>query len=247
MRTFSVLSFVLGLLLRVAGGASAADETQAIIDKAIKAHGGVEKLAKDRATQSKSKGTIELAGGISYTQETSLQSGKFKDVMQLSVAGTDVTVTTVFDGKKAWVNANGMTRELEGKLLDEVKEAAYTTKLGRMVFLKDKAVELSPLGEVKVNDRPAVGVKVVTKGHRDLNMYFDKESGLLAKVERQALDAMTQKEVAEERIVLEYQEVDGMKVAKNVLINRDGKKFMEAEVLEVKFPDKLDDSEFAKP
>src|SRR5947209_17404979 len=86
MRTFSVPPFILGLLLLAAGGASAADETQAIIDKAIKAHGGIGKLAKDRAMQTKSKGTIELAGGISYTQETSIQSGKFKDVMQLSVA-----------------------------------------------------------------------------------------------------------------------------------------------------------------
>jgi len=245
MRALSVAS-TFGLLVLVTG-LRAADEAQAIIEKAIKAHGGIEKLSKDRALQTKSKGTIDVAGGITYTQETSLQSGKFKDVMQLSVAGMDITVTTVYDGTNAWLNANGTTQELKDKLLEEVKEAAFTTKLGKMVFLKDKSVELSPLGEVKVQDRPAVGIKVVTKGHRDLNMYFDKESGLLAKMERQAFDAMNQKEVPEERIVLEYQEVEGLKVAKRVLINRDGKKFMEAEVLDVKFPDKLDDSEFAKP
>jgi hypothetical protein len=53
--------------------------------------------------------------------------------------------------------------------------------------------------------------------------------------------------VAEERIILEYQDVDGMKSAKKVLVNRDGKKFTEAEVLEVKFLDKVDDAEFTKP
>ena len=54
-------------------------------------------------------------------------------------------------------------------------------------------------------------------------------------------------DVAEERIILEYQDVNGLKSAKKVLINRDGKKFTEAEVLDVKFLDKLDDAEFVKP
>jgi len=156
MRTLSVPAAILGVLL-LATAAPAADETQAIIDKAIKAHGGTEKLAKNRATQTKSKGTIEVAGGITYTQETSIQSGKFRDVMQLSVAGTDVTLTTVFDGTKGWINANGTTMELKDKILEEIQEAAYTTKLGRMVFLKDKSVELSPLGAIQVNGRPAAG------------------------------------------------------------------------------------------
>jgi hypothetical protein len=62
-----------------------------------------------------------------------------------------------------------------------------------------------------------------------------------------ALDAMTGQEVTEERIIQEYQEIDGAKVAKKALVNRDGKKFVEAEVLEVKSLDKLDESEFAKP
>jgi hypothetical protein len=38
-----------------------------------------------------------------------------------------------------------------------------------------------------------------------------------------------------------------MKVARKVLVNQDGKKFMEVEILEIKHPAKLDDSEFAKP
>src|SRR5262249_43300801 len=152
-----------------------------------------------------------------------------------------------YDGTKGWVKANDQLMELNDKLLDEMKEAVYLNQLGRLVFLKDKSVELSPLGEVKVNDRPAVGVRIVSKGHRDLNLYFDKETGLMAKMERQAFDTMTQQMVQEERIMQEYQVVDGMKVAKKVRVNRDGKKFMEAEVLEVKFSDKLDDSEFAKP
>src|SRR5437016_9281179 len=102
MRTLLFPSFLLGLLLALAGGARADDTPQAIIDRAVKAHGGAEKLTKERATQSKNKGTLELGGGLSYTSEVSLHAGKFKEAMELDVNGQKVTVTTVYNGEKAW-------------------------------------------------------------------------------------------------------------------------------------------------
>ena len=92
-----------------------------------------------------------------------------------------------------------------------------------------------------------MGIKVSTNGHKDINLYFDKETGLMVKMEHRTLDLQTQQEVAEERILLEYQDVGGLKTAKKVLINHDGKKYLEAEVTEVKLEDKIDDSEFGKP
>ena len=95
--------------------------------------------------------------------------------------------------------------------------------------------------------RPAVGIRVAAPGHKDVSLYFDKQTGLLVKITRQALDAQTGQEVSEERIIQEYQDVNGLKTAKKVLINRDGKKFLEAEVTDVQFLEKVDDSTFAKP
>jgi hypothetical protein len=249
MRSLLLPSLAAGLLCFLPVGARAQDETKAILDKAIKAHGGAEKLAKEMAAHTKSKGTLSVAGmDLNITEETFVHAGRLKSVLQLEAGGQTFNVTTVFNGEKAWVKeATGNTMELKDKLLEETKEAIYLTRLARFVFLKDKGVELAPLGEAKVNGKPAVGVKVASKGHRDVNLYFDKESGLLTKIERQALDQMTGQDVTEERIVPEYQDVDGVKVPKKVLVNRDGKKFVEVEILEVKFLDKFDDSEFAKP
>src|SRR5262249_31781195 len=141
-----------------------------------------------------------------------------------------------------------MVMDMDENLLEIVKDSLYGMRLAQQVFvLKDKSYELALLGEVKVNDRPAVGVKVSSKGRKDVNMYFDKETGLMAKFEHRTRDAMSGQEVGEERIILEYKEVDGLKTAKKVLVNRDGKKFLEAEVNEVKFLDQLDDAEFGKP
>ena len=42
---------------------------------------------------------------------------------------------------------------------------------------------LAALGESKVGDRPALGVRISVKGRKDLRFFFDKESGLLVKSE----------------------------------------------------------------
>lgn len=237
------------LVLLAAGGARAADDAQAVLDRAIKAYGGPDRLAKMKAVETRSKGTVEVAGGLGFTEETQVQApAQFKSVTQLDVNGQTVTVTTVFNKDKGWVQAAGQTKELEGKALDEVKELVYLMGMGRLTPLKDaKKYEVSLVGEDKVEGKPVVGIRVASKGHKDINLYFSKETGLLAKITRPALDLMTGQEIQEERIIKEYQKVDGIPTPKKALINRDGKKFMEVEIEEVKHLEPLDDSTFAKP
>src|SRR5207249_2082431 len=103
------------------------------------------------------------------------------------------------------------------------------------------------LGEVQVNGKPALGIKVEQKGKKDLDFYFDKSTGLLAKTQRRARDFQGGQEVTEERIVTEYQTLKGRKIAKKVEVKRDGKDFLKVEVIESELPERIDDSEFAKP
>lgn len=248
MRAILSTCLVFGLLTGAAVRAADQPTPQAVIDKAIKAHGGVEKLTKHTASQTKTKGTLEALNGITFTSETTVQfPDKLKDVMEMQVMGQNVTLVTVYNGKQASITANGQAVPLPDKALDEVKEAVSMLGVMRMVGLTKKGYELAPLGEAKVNDRPAVGVRVTRKNARDLNLYFDKETGLVVKVERRGVDPMSGQEFTEERVITEYQEKDGMKYAKKVVIHRDGKKYLEAEVLETKFLDKVDDSEFKQP
>jgi hypothetical protein len=248
MRTLLVPPVVLALLVGLVLPAGAQSEVQAILDKAIQAHGGAERLAKPKARQTKSKGTLEVAGGITFTQDSSTQlPNQLKEVMQLNVNGQNVTVITVFNGTQGWINANGQTSDMDDKVLAELKEALHLIHLSRLTNLRDKMYELSPLGELPVEGRTTLGIKVAAKGHRDVQLYFDKETGLLTRIERRVADSARGQEVTEERIVKDYQEADGIKLPRKALINRDGKKFMELEIVETKSVDKIDDREFAKP
>jgi hypothetical protein len=245
-----ITSLVVGILSGLIPLAAAQEETLAIIDKAIKAHGGEAKLTKFNAIQTKLKGTLELFGAsVPFTQEGYSQApAKIKEVLHLEIMGQNITVATVFNGDKGWISPNGMTMDMDEQVLEVMKEASYIRAFAGYTPLKDsKRFQLASLGDLKVNNRPAVGIKVSSQGHKDVNIYFDKETGLMAKIEHRTTDLQSMQEVAEERIVTEYQEVDGLKTAKKLLIQRDGKKFMEAEIEEVKFVDKIDDAEFAKP
>jgi hypothetical protein len=225
-------------------------EAKEIIEKAIKAYGGQERLAKMQASQFKTKGSIDILGGITFDQSASIQyPDKIKETTAMAVMGQNISVTSIFDGTKGWIKVSDMVMDMDDKVLQAMKNAMYAMRISQRVFLlkNDKEFEISPLGEVKVNDRPALGIKISSKGQKDINMYFDKETGLMAKFEHRTIDAMSGEEIAEERIILDYQEVDGLKVPKKVMVNREGKKFLEAEVVEMKFVDKLDDGEFAKP
>ena len=249
MRRLRCGSLAVAIVLGLVPHAFAQDEVKAVIEKAVKAHGGAEKLSKMKCLQSKGKGKLELFGGLDMTQEVSIKyTGKLREVVEMNVNGVNVKVISVFDGNKASITANGQPVEVSDKLMEEFKEAAYGMRVARLTnLLTDKSLQLSLLGESKVDGRAAVGVKVASKGHRDIDLYFDKQSGLLSKVQTRKHDPQSMQEVDEERIIKEYQDLEGQKVPKKVLVNHDGKKYLELEVLEIKFPDDIAESEFQKP
>src|SRR5262249_35437513 len=117
MRGCILALVAVGLLLTLTPLTLAQQEAQAIIDKAVKAHGGADKIDKFKAVQTKAKGKLEILGGLDFEQEASVQApDKLKEVVHLEVMGQKVTVTTVFNGTQGWINANGQTMDMDEKI-----------------------------------------------------------------------------------------------------------------------------------
>jgi hypothetical protein len=195
------------------------------------------------------KGTVHIMGGINYTEDATFHlPNKVKSVQQLEVNGQQITMTIGYNGEKAWMNLNGMNiDQMIDKITELMKEQVYMSQVSKLTALKDKKFELSALGAVQVEGKPALGVRVSSKGHKDINLYFDKMTGLLAKIEHRTIDPTSGKELNEERIITEYKDVDGEKEVKKAVVYRDGQKYVDAEVVEIKHLDTIDDSEFNKP
>jgi hypothetical protein len=250
MRHVTVL-LLSAAVLAFAPAVRAADEPKDIIAKAIKAHGGEEKLAKLQAATSKNKGKLQIPG-IGETEFTSTNAvmlpDKLKEEVELTIMGQKITILTLVNGDTITVEANGQAVPVDDNLKKTLANAKHLGKVGRLVTLvKDKGYELSLIGESEVNKAKVIGVKVAMKGHQDINLYFDAKTHILTKMENRTIDPMTGNEVNEERVLQEYEKnADGIPMPKKVAVLRDGKPYMEAEVIEMKYLEKLDEADFKK-
>jgi hypothetical protein len=251
MRTLTLLTGTGCLLLGFVLVLRADDDPtcRAAVAKAIKAHGGEANLKKAKAATVKANGVLDFMNGTKFTTETCAQHpDKFKNVIGIEVNNMNLTITQVYDGKSFWINVAGQTMEFkDAKDLAELKENLYLEKLGDLVSLSEKGIELSPLGEVKVDNQDCVGVRASSKGHRDLNLFFAKKSGLLLKTEARVYDLQTKQEVGQEKIYSDYKDEGGIMTPRQVVVNQDGKRHVTVEVTSVKYSDRHDDSIFAKP
>ncbi len=223
---------------------------KAILRKSIEAHGGEKNLSKFKAVMTKFKGTMEIMGmTFDVTGETSLQKpDKVKNVMKLEIKGKTIDVITVFNGEKLWVNAAGQTKEIDDeKILKAAREEMQAEGASSLADFLKAPYELSAIGDVKVKGKDAIGIRISKKGQKDISMFFDKKTFLTLKTEMRTLDGMSGQEVTQEKFILDYQEKNGMQTPKRVEIVKDGKAFMNIEILESTPLEKLDDSVFAKP
>src|SRR5438445_5936190 len=99
----------------VPGRADDQAEMKAIIDKAIKAHGGQEKLNKEKTLTMKGKGTFYgMGAGIGYTAEFAVQPpGQSMVRIEAEANGMKFTFIKVVNGDKAWQKTNDQLQELD--------------------------------------------------------------------------------------------------------------------------------------
>ena len=221
-----------------------------VVARAIEVHGGIDNLKKFKASVSKSKGKYHgLGEAIDYTAETSLQlPNRLRTEVQSKVGDREFTFLQILDGKKGWTKLGGNTEEIDEDKLAEAKEQMNVATITHLACLHDKDYKLSPLGEVKVGERAAIGVRVEYKGYRDVNLFFDKDKSLLLKMETRGKDLMAGgEEYTGTTLYGEYKKVEGIMVAHKVTIEHDGKPFVDGQIIEVKLAEKLDDSVFEKP
>jgi hypothetical protein len=253
MRRTIVKFFTFVLLLALAGPASTqtvSESIQMILDKGTKSLGGEANLTKLAGLTLKGKGIFYEGknkipfSGTWYTQGSS--KTRFTTVIQ--VRNLESVETTVVNGDKGWVKGGKeQTKELDKEQLAEEKENLYFNSVTLLAPLKGKNFKLGLLPSIKIDGKVAVGINVAAKGHRDIKLYLDKETGLPLRAERKVRDLENKKDVTEETTFTDYKEINGIKVAMKYSVKRDGKPHADAAMTEAKVQEKLDDKLFGKP
>lgn len=236
-----------------AGAPVRADDAKAareVIDKAIKAHGGADNVKKFQGSVSSFKGTFRGMGmELPMTGEISVSGAtRAKVVIELEVSGQKFNVVNVVDGGKGWTKVGDAVTVLDKDMMTEAAEKQHAGWVASLAPLVDgKGYTLAATGEHTVGETKAVGVKVTAKGRRDVDLYFDKETGLLVKHEVRVKDEGSGQEVLEETTHSDYKDVQGTKQAMKLATKRDGKEYLDVELSGVQLSEKLDDGVFVKP
>ena len=222
-------SLLLVLGLSAVGSILGADETKAarrIVDRALVAAGGAKLLASQQSLSGTSRGTIQL-GDAQHTIENSwaVQGlDKLHWKSDLTAGDQSLNIVLVLDGKRGWIQGNGgKSSELKGELLTPLRQGFAALRLVETLTpLLDRETTLTPLGELKVDDAPTVGVKVTRKGMPEMDLYFDKATHLPAKAELRMTEA-GKVEATYAAFFTEYKKVAGRLVFTRLTVKRDDK------------------------
>jgi hypothetical protein len=250
MRKLLGVSLACGVALAVTGALRSDEQADAtaLVDKALKAMGGTDKVAKFKSGTWKGKATAQEGGKeVVLTSEGTWHGTDMVRIdAEITGGGKTEKVLAVINGDKGWLKAQDMVRDAPDGELPMMKSALYAVRMPHLLpDIKGKDFKLSNLGEVKVGDKPALGIGVAHKDYKDVKLFFDKETALPAKSEVRLADPMG-RELLVEFLYGDYKEADGIKHPMKISIKVEGKELM-LELSEIKSKDKVDESEFAKP
>ncbi len=246
----------LGLVLITPGlvaGAVRADDratARALIDKAILAQGGEAELSKWTAAAARHEGIFHGQGNklvFFFTAEITRQGAdRVRYVVNGKAGDRTFRHCYVLNGNRGWLSRDERTWACRREELDKLQEAAYADWVATLLPLKSPAFTLVPAGAVNVADRPALGVRVSSPGHRDVSLFFDQETGFLIKTQTRSKDDRGE-EASEETFLSDYRAVKGTKQAMKVAIHRDGKPYLTYWVTDYEPREKMRDGTFDKP
>lgn len=249
MRVIAIL--VASIFTSMAYG-QGADEPRKILARAVEAHGGEAAILKLRTAQvSYSMWTglpgIEMNCKVEETYQLPKQ---MKKTTKGRINGNDVVFVWVVNGDKYWYRENQEKTVRVEQAPDLEKGYRPFLVVENLIYGQNKNLELLVLGEKRVNGRVFVGVRA--KEPLSTDLFFDKETGLLAQTTHKRLlpkadGQKDDKETIQEVSVSELKIVHGVKLPHLMTTLSNGKKTAEVRVTDVKVFEKLDDSLFAEP
>jgi hypothetical protein len=226
-------------------------DAKAIIDKSLKALGGVEKISKLHAVCLKGTcSTKEVKDAIAFDASFAALD-KVRIVVEASDLSENKKLILVKNGGKCWAKhgeEESFKLDTETTMLgDDYLHAMCLPDL--LMTLKGNGYTLATLEDRKIDGHDAVGLRVTHKNHQEVRLFFDKTSALPIKSEVKIVAKLVdgiQKEALFEFFFSNYKEFAGVSHFTRVRIHFDDDD-LEINLKEVELREKLDATVFAKP
>jgi hypothetical protein len=161
---------------------------RAIVEQAVRAMGGEDVLARRTAIHQ----TL-FVDGLSfggYSEALLETGGKQRFVLGGDTGrGEKACFIRVNDGVKGWIADNGQVQDMNEDQLRECFPAGDLEKAAALLpLLKDRAYLLAALPDEIPDGRPSHHIRASHPGRVDVELFFDKGSGLLVKAAAKVAD-----------------------------------------------------------
>jgi hypothetical protein len=235
------------VILCVASGPARAgeDDANSILDKAIKAMGGEEKLGKIMAFTWTTSGSMKVNGRAKNVDAVVT----FKGLKQVRRDFHEYPRRrlTILDGDKGWFYVGGQYHAMNDDAVAKEKRDIYLQVIpSLLVPLKSNGFKYQTAGEEDVRGKPATILKVTCPDRTDFLIYFDKESFLPVKEVARSLKADGNEQI-EEATFTDYKDFGGIKKATSIEIRTAPQSVGFIEITEFKVLDHVDPLTFAGP
>lgn len=225
---------------------SSSKDAIAVLDKALEAKGGFDRLAKVKTFVW--EGNAKLTIGGQTAPASVVKTFVIPDKLRLDMAinGGQLKASTVFDGANGWAS-----QQPQGQAAQVVALPKGEVELGRgqiwrdndFILLRHKAegARARKLDDRKVGAAPHHAIEITSKdGKQAVVLLIDKKTHMVA-----GMDFTEQGLEVKERYA-RYKKVDGIQVAQERSTDSDQLK-LEVAMTKASFETKVDPSTFAKP
>ncbi len=219
-----------------------------IIDRAIKAQAPKpEDLAKRRVERVTMEGKISFGGEVPIVREIIAEwpsRVRYNNTLKNPQGENRINFALNADRGWKWTADSGL-EEFTFNQVDEFRAEAHGRWLATLYPLKDAALTLTPLPEIRVDDEEAQVVKASARFRPDVLLFFSKKTGLLRKASYKTTEGGVP--VRKEHIFSDYKKFDGLLLPGKEVDMQNGNKMAEFTIKEYKFLDKPPEGVFEKP
>ncbi len=224
---------------QLAWNAQITPEAKGLVEKAIAAQGGFEKLAQLRDTYSKVRGSV-FQGGQEFKVEGEVWI-KLPNKLRQTIKFTGGQSTVIYNGTQGWVQSGASVRDLPAQSLAEVRESIELDSLLVLWNIARVGYKFEIVGKDEIDGQETQIVRVTNEQGKSADFYFDLKRFVPLKIVTQT-DGKTK-----EQLLNDYRQIEGFWVPFALKTLEDKELTNSFEVLEFKVNTGVGDEQFEKP
>lgn len=213
-----------------------------LLDAAVQAAGGDALKSVSGLAMTESE---QLLGGNGAMQRDVNWSVEYPNRCRAEVQSNGMTIRQGSDGKSAWIEWQSQTHDAT-QMMGEFQRGIALFGGGWGLYQQALAgkIQAQAIGDEQIDGKTLPGVMLQT-AFGNIELYFDPQTHLLAVARYQS--ATSKGAVDSEQRWSDYRTIDGRQFAFSTVVYRDGQKYMESTVKDLKLNPALQDSLFAAP